>query len=168
LLSLDEPAAVYVSPFRRCLETIAPFAEKAGIEPVVDEDLGEVFVGDWEGKSFEEIVADDEELARKFREAEVLFSMSGGESGDELRERVRPAVERVIRAHPEGDVYVISHGGVINAYITGLLDFPHDMLYLPDNTSLNTVIIDGDEHRVKFLNDVRHLTSPELFGASGA
>ncbi len=163
LLAAEEPAAVYVSPFRRCLETIAPFAEKAGIEPVPDEDLGEVFVGEWEGKSFEEIVADDEELAKKFREAEVLFSMSGGESGEELRARVRPAVERIIRAHPDGDLYIVAHGGVINAYITGLLAFPHDMLYLPENTSFNTVVLDGDERRVKFLNDVRHLTTPGLF-----
>ncbi|MEX0991611.1 MAG: histidine phosphatase family protein [Actinomycetota bacterium] len=167
LHSLDTLAAVYVSPFRRCLETIAPFAEKVGIEPVLDEDLGEVFVADWEGRSFEEIAADDEELAQKFREAEVLFSLSGGESGQQLRARVRPAVERIIDTHPDGDLVVVSHGGVINAYVTGLLKFPHDMLYLPENTSFNTVVIDGHERTVKFLNDVRHLTSPGLFGASG-
>jgi len=164
LASLQEPpSVVYASPLLRCQQTIAPYVELGGPEPILDEDLAEVWVGAWEGRSFEEIVADDEELAARFREAEVLFSLSGGESGEDLRARVRPAIEAIIERHPEGDLAIITHGGVINAYVCPLLAFEHDMLYLPENTSFNTVVIDGADRRVKFLNDVRHLTDPDLF-----
>ena len=92
-----------------------------------------------------------------------MFSLSGGETGEELRARVRPAIENILEAHPDGDVVIVAHGGVINAYVCPLLAFEHDMLYLPENTSVNSVLVDGADRQVRFLNDTRHLTNPELF-----
>jgi hypothetical protein len=37
------------------------------------------------------------------------------------------------------------------------------MFFLPENTSVNSVVVDGDERRVRFLNDILHLTDPQLF-----
>lgn len=159
----DPPEAIWCSPFTRCRETIEPYAAASGARVRYDERLGEVFVGDWEGKSFEEIISSDEELARKFREQEAMFSMSpGGESGTELRARVLPAIEELL-AITQGTVYVVAHGGVINAYVATLLGLEQDMFFLPDNTSLNTVLVQGGAARVRFLNDVRHLTDPGVF-----
>jgi broad specificity phosphatase PhoE len=94
LLLMDRPAIVASSPFTRCLQTIAPFQEATGLEPKIEQDLGEVFVGDWEGAGFEEIVSGNEDLARRFREQEPMFSLApGGETGQQLRERVVSAVE---------------------------------------------------------------------------
>ena len=57
----------------------------------------------------------------------------------------------------------MSHGGVINAYLGDILGIPHDMFFLPDNASINTVEVDGDARSVRFLNDGRHLTDPGVF-----
>jgi hypothetical protein len=38
------------------------------------------------------------------------------------------------------------------------------MFFLPENTSINSVIVEGARRRVRFLNDVRHLNMPHLFG----
>ena len=161
---MSRPAAVYCSPFARCRETIAPYAGRAGLEPVLEEDVGEVFIGDWEGLSFEEIVSGNEELARRFREFEAMFSMApGGESAAELRARVVPAIDRLVGAHPEGEVVVVTHGGVVNAYLGHVLGIEEDMFFLPDNASINTVIVEEGRPRVRFLNDVRHLTDPAIF-----
>ena len=46
LLLMELPAAVYASPFRRCAQTIEPFRERSGVEPVLDEEVGEVFIGE--------------------------------------------------------------------------------------------------------------------------
>jgi len=164
LLLMPAPAAVYSSPFTRCIKTIDPFAERAGSEPVLDEEIGEVFIGEWEGLSFEEIVSGDEELARRFREFEAMFSMApGGESGEALRRRVVPAVERILGRHPEGDVLVVTHGGVINSYVGHVLGIEEDMFFLPENASINTVTVEGTSRRVRFLNDTRHVTDPRAF-----
>ena len=170
LLLMERPAALLMSPFARCRETIQPYLDATGIEPQVDEDLGEVFIGAWEGVRFEDIISGDEELARRFREQEAMFSMSpGGESGEHLRARVVAAVEAAVslvrRGAPDGPrtVVVVTHGGVINAYLGHVLDVPHDMFFLPENASMNTVEAEGDMRRMRFLNDVRHLTDPAAF-----
>jgi probable phosphoglycerate mutase len=163
---MDRPAAVFVSPFRRCRETLAPFAESAGIDATVVDDLGEVFIGKWEGLRFEDIVSGDEELARRFREQEPMFSLApGGESGEMLRARVVPTVEAALHGIPDGTVLIVTHGGVINAYLGHVMGIDHDMFFLPDNASVNTVLVDGDRRDVRFLNDVRHLTDPAIFVA---
>jgi 2,3-bisphosphoglycerate-dependent phosphoglycerate mutase len=169
LLELDRPVAVLCSPFRRCLETVAPFVEATGIEPVFDEDLGEVFVGSWEGESFEQILDSDEEVARRFREREPIWMYApGGERGSQLRARVVASVERGLADNPEGDVYVFAHGGVINAYLVDLLGIgDQDMFFLPENTSLNIVRVDGEERSLRFINDTRHLLGMRNPSAQG-
>jgi broad specificity phosphatase PhoE len=169
LLIMDPPTAIYASPFRRCLDTAAPYLAAAGRTAEVVDDLGEVFIGAWEGLSFEEIVSQDEELAKRFREQEAMFSIApGGESGAHLRDRVVPAVEDVIARHADGTVLLVVHGGVINAYLGHVMGIPHDMFFLPENTSINTVEVDGDHREMRFINDVRHLTDPNLFQARTA
>jgi probable phosphoglycerate mutase len=164
LALMGHPAGVYVSPFRRCGETLEPYLRHSGLRATVLPDLGELFVGEWEGVSFEEIISADEEMARRFREQDPMFSLTpGGESGVELRARVIPAVEGCLAEAGDGSVLVVTHGGVINAYLGHVLDVKHDMFFLPDNTSFNTVLVEGDRREIRFLNDIRHLTHPAIF-----
>lgn len=161
---MEPPGGLFVSPFRRCRETLQPFIDATGQSAQVDEDLGEVYIGGWEGLSFEEIVSGDEELARRFRQQEAMFSMApGGESGSELRARVLPAIERILTDRREGLCVVVTHGGVINAYLGHVLGLHQDMFFLPDHASLNTVRVEAGRPEIRFLNDVRHLTDPALF-----
>jgi broad specificity phosphatase PhoE len=167
LLLMEAPVAILVSPFRRCRQTLQPYLETAPDgtpRPVVDDDVGEVFIGSWEGMRFEDIVSEDEELARRFREQEAMFSMApGGESGRALRARVVPVVERAVDGMRSGTVLIVTHGGVINAYLGHILGIRHDMFFLPDNASINTVEVEGGTRSVRFLNDSRHLTDPGVF-----
>ena len=164
LTLMDPPAVVASSPFRRCRETIAPFLDATGADARLEDDLGEVFVGEWEGAGFEEIVAGDEELARRFREQEPMFSLApGGESGQELRARVVPAVEAILNLATDSTMVVVTHSGVINAYLGHIMGVEQDMFFLPENASINSVLVDGDRREMRFLNDVRHLTDPAIF-----
>jgi probable phosphoglycerate mutase len=164
LALMDAPAVVATSPFRRCVETIAPFLAATGLQAEAVEDLGEVFIGDWEGLGFEEIVGGDEEMARRFREQEPMFSLApGAETGAELRSRVVPAVERLVEGIADGTVVAVVHGGVINAYLGHVMGIPHDMFFLPENASINSILVEAGRRDVRFLNDVRQLTQPKLF-----
>ena len=87
----------------------------------------------------------------------------GAESGAGFRARVRGAVESILDGHPEENVLVFAHGGVINAYIGDLLGLRQEMFFLPENTSLNSVDFEGETRTVRFLNDVLHLTDPLFF-----
>lgn len=168
LASAATPVAAYVSPFRRCAETLAPIAERTGIEAKVVDDLGEVFVGDWEGVPFEELVAENEDfIRRRLHEHEAIFAQAPrAERGSELRARVVPAIEAMLAAAGHGDVLVVAHGGVINAYVGHVLGVDQDMFFLPENTSLTVVRADGDERAVRFLGDAAHLFFPGLWEAA--
>ena len=167
LALMTPPRAIYVSPFRRCRQTLEPYlraVDASAPQPNSVDDLGEVFIGAWEGMRFEDIVSEDEELARRFREQDAMFSLApGGESGAELRARVVPAVEKAIEGPDQGTVLIVTHGGVINAYLGHIMGIPHDMFFLPENASINTVQIDGSRRDVRFLNDARHLSDPGVF-----
>lgn len=165
LVLLPSPAVVYCSPFRRCRETVAPFVRLTGSEVRYVDDLGEFFVGEWEGRPFEEIVGNDAEMLRLYRGQEPMWHLApGGEELDAFRRRVVAAIDGILAADAEGDVVVVVHGGVINAYIAPILGLHEaDMFFLPENTSVNTVIVDGDARRVRFLSDTRHLTEPAFF-----
>ena len=164
LATMEPFAAVVTSPLRRTRETIAPYADAARIEVGVEDDLMEAHLGEWEGKAFEEILAADEAMLHRVRNQEPIWRHAPGVEGlDPFRARVRGAVERVLERHPEGNVVVVCHGGVINAFVAPLLGVEHEMFFVPENTSLNSVVVDGETRRVRFLNDALHLTDPQLF-----
>ncbi len=171
LASMDPPVALFVSPFRRCLQTVEPYARAIGVTPTVDDGLREVYTGEWEGVRFEDIFAANPEiLRRRLHDQQPMFNLApGGESGAELRARVVPAIERLLdeaiggAGGRDGNVVMVTHGGVINAYLGHLMGFDQDMFFIPENTSVNTVDVDGDGRRMRFINDVAHLAFPGIF-----
>lgn len=164
LRGMPEPAVVASSPLLRARETASAYAEPAGIDVRVEEDLAEAHLGEWEGKSFEEILSADEQMLHRVRNQEPIWRHAPFvEELGPFRARVHAVVERLLVAHPDGNVLVFCHGGVINAYIAALLGVEHEMFFVPENTSLNSIVAEGDRRRVRFLNDALHLTDPHLF-----
>jgi len=161
---MERPAAVYCSSLRRARETVAPFAKQAGIDVRYEDDLMEANVGEWENRSFEEILGTDPELLHMFRNQRAIWHRApGAEDIDAFRARVHGAIEAILERHPEGDVFVVAHGGVINAYVGPLLGIRNEMFFLPDNTSLNSLEVEGTSRRIRFLNDVLHVSDPHFF-----
>ncbi len=164
LVTMETPAAVYTSTMQRTRQTIAPYAELSGTEIHEEPDLIEAYIGEWERRSFGEILRSDESLLHRVRNQESLWGQAPGvEALAPFRGRVRAAIEGILQRHPAGNVVVVCHGGVINAYIAPFFGLDHEMFFLPENTSVNSVIVDGQDRRVRFLNDVLHLTDPHLF-----
>jgi probable phosphoglycerate mutase len=164
LLVMDAPAVVYSSTMRRTRETIAPYATAAGMDILEEPELIEAHIGEWERVSFRDILLADEEMLHRVRHQEPVWRYAPGvEQLRPFRERVHGAIDRILERHPVGDVVVVCHGGVINAYLAPIMGVDHEMFFLPENTSLNSIVVDGDARRVRFLNDVLHLTDPPLF-----
>jgi len=165
LLMMPDPAAIYCSTLTRARETIAPYLEATGRTAAYLDDLAEWHAGDWELKEFEELLTEHPEMpARVLFQDPVFVLAPNSEPVDAFRRRVVGAVEGTLASHPDGDIWVVCHGGVINAYIGHLLGVEdQEMFFLPPNTSINTVKVDGDRRTMWFLGDDTHYTSPELF-----
>lgn len=165
LLKMRPPAGLYVSPLTRARQTIAPYEAATGRTATVVEDVAEWFGGAWEFKEFEELLGQHPEMPGLIlRQDPVSFLAPGGEPWEAFQRRVVGAVEAALAAHSDGDVWIVCHGGVVNAYVRPLLGIRHqEMFFLPPNTSINTVRVSDDERSVWFLADDSHLTQPELF-----
>jgi broad specificity phosphatase PhoE len=172
LASIEPPVALYVSPFRRCLQTVEPIARATGVRAAVDDGLSEVHTGDWEGVRFEDIFATHPEAIRgRIHDQRPIFAMApGAETGAALRARVVPAVERLLataanasEGRDDGNVVMVTHGGVINAYLGHVMGIDQDMFFIPENTSVNTIDVEGERRRMRFINDVAHLAFPGIF-----
>lgn len=165
LSKMPTPAAIYSSTLTRARETIAPFAEATGAVVVYRDELAEWYGGEWEFKEFEELLALHPEIpGRILMQDPLMFLAPGGESFDEFQRRSVDAIEGALQAHPVGDVWVVCHGGVINAYLSHVLSIEEqDMFFLPPNASLNTVKVQGHRRALWFLADDAHFTEPALF-----
>jgi len=168
LLLMPAPAAVFCSPLRRARETVAPFAEATGTDVTYVEDLAEWYGGAWEMKEFEDIFRDHPEVAGLVRSQDPIWHLApGGEDQISFQRRVVDAVEDALARRPGGDVWIVCHGGVINGYVGSVVGIrDQEMFMLPDNTSLNTIVVDGDDRHLWFLNDTAHLSDPHLFGGA--
>jgi len=162
---LEPPAAIYSSTLARARETAQIYAERVSVPVAVRDDLCEWFGGEWEAMDFEQIFEQHPDAIDLFRNQNPAWHLApGSERADDFRRRCVVAVEAIIQAHPEGDVVVVAHGGVINAYFSHILGIRgQDMFFLPENTSLNTVVIRGEERLAWFLSDASHLTDPGWF-----
>lgn len=165
LAKMPLPAAIACSTLTRARQTIEPFVEATGAPVVYDESLVEWYGGDWEFKEFEELLAEHPEIPQRILLQDPLFHLApGGEPFEDFQRRAIDAIEDMLTAHPAGDVWIVCHGGIINAYLSWFLGLEgQDMFFLPPNTSINTVKVLGDHRALWFLADDAHVTEPELF-----
>ena len=126
LLVMDPPGVVYSSTMRRTRETIAPYATASGVEILEDDDLIEAHIGEWERVRFWDILREDEQMLHRVRHQEPVWRHAPGvEQLEPFRERVHRAIDGILERHPEGNVVVVCHGGVITAYVAPMLGIDH-------------------------------------------
>jgi alpha-ribazole phosphatase len=107
---------VFSSPLRRALESAELLAQ--GAEIVVLDNLSEIALGAWDGKTWDEIEAMDPELSRKKLENWTAVTPPDGEPWSDFERRVRSALDGVCaRRH---DAALVGHIAV-NACIASLL-----------------------------------------------
>lgn len=112
-----EPNVVYSSPLQRCIKLAV---ETFNQDIHIDEHLKEVNYGDWEGKSWEEINIDGDNL---WMYANVNNQPPNGESFSDLQSRVIEAVNNILKSKHE-KIAVVCHGGVIRSVLSYLLKSP--------------------------------------------
>lgn len=114
--------AVFASTAVRAQETAAPLAEARGLPVEVVDGVHEVQVGELEGRADPEALTRFVEVYRAWTEGELDLPMPGGETGRQVLDRFAAAVAAIRRAHPEGLVVVVTHGGAIRLVAEWMAD----------------------------------------------
>ena len=159
--SHEDVSAIYVTTLRRTARDRGTARwPRLGIEPRVERDLREVFLGEWEGGSFRRNVrrgppdrrADDGRgpVGRhpgRRADAELPGPGAGGRSS------------RIAAAHPDQRVVVVVHGGVIGAH-PGRRERRSGTAFAfvgADNGSITHVVVTRDRWIIRCYNDTSHL-----------
>jgi 2,3-bisphosphoglycerate-dependent phosphoglycerate mutase len=112
LVAVLQPLGIrrlYCSPYRRCRDTLAPFADAAGLKLVPDAGLRERRIAAvW--------VHDFREVWRRSW-GDFSYAVEGGESSWTCRARIAAAVEAMIARHPGETIGLGSHGNAIGLFM---------------------------------------------------
>lgn len=115
--------AVWVASHLRRTHQTAGAIGDAGLdvpELIVEPDLAEQDLGDWQGQPRDEVFARYGEW-HKLWVAPATTAAPGGESFADLIDRMVPAVERLVRDHRGRDIVIVAHGGTIRAALAHAL-----------------------------------------------
>lgn len=152
--------AIWSSPMHRAVETAQPLAELTGLSVSIDNDLAE-----WDRDSdtyipIEELKATNHPNWQKMMSGE----WTGSQDPVAFQAAVVAAIDRIILAHAGQTVAVVCHGGVVNAYISHILDLPKpNGFFHPEYTSIHRVMASSRGHRsLRSLNELTHLYGKDL------
>ena len=156
-LKSDPLSAIYVTKLRRTHQTAAPLAAHLGITPVVDPDLHEVHLGDWDGGEYRIKAAEGAPEFERAGRLQEWGEIPGAETTAALHRRVRRGLLRIAGAHPGERVAVFVHGGVVGAAMAVASGAEAFHFNGAANGSISRVVVLGDRMWVKGFNDCAHL-----------
>lgn len=114
--------AAVSSDLSRAVETARIVLGERTVPLRLDADWREMRFGDWEGLSWDQIVAANPELDPASSTSPRAYRPANGESFDELCERVRRAVARLEAELPSGGAALVAtHAGPLHALLAVLL-----------------------------------------------
>lgn len=120
--------AVVTSPLRRCAEFALELSLQLAVPLHKEARLREIHFGEWEGRSYAELMADDPAAVSRFYSDPFNHPPPGSESLLDFQARVVPALEDLCFGLYGRSPLVITHGGVIRLLLCHLRQWPLDRL----------------------------------------
>ena len=154
-----KPAVVYTSALQRCVVTGTIIANLCGVKAIPLEGLMDIDYGAWQMRTHEEIKAEAPEAYRLWRTAPQRVRFPDGESLQDLFARTADVLRLVLERHPADTVVMVGHDSVNRSILMQLLDQPLSGYgrLAQDPCTLNEIDVEGDEIRVRRINDTSHL-----------
>jgi broad specificity phosphatase PhoE len=152
---LSDISAIYTSPLQRARLTAEPIAAASGRSLVLDARLMEFGVGEWEGRSFEELHSELGFFSNMLQDQH--HRAPGGESRHDVTTRFVSAVEEFCQRHAGENIVVVAHGVAIALALAHWID--RDSAQWVNYRLQNTAVASIDLQRasIEYLNRTDHL-----------
>lgn len=147
--------AVYSSPIGRARKTTELIVDDALI--TFDEDLREIGMGDWEGRTQDEVRNADPERFHTFWNNPHVYESETGETFNQVMKRVESFLKKV-QAH-KGTILVVTHSIFIKALLAHVKGLPLDKLWSPPfihATSLTVIEGGGGKYEIVMEGNTSH------------
>jgi broad specificity phosphatase PhoE len=157
----DKPIRyLYSSDLTRTLQTAEKINAHLDLPLDIHKELREVHMGDWTGKSWDEIKEENSDYYQQWHSHQSDLPYPNGESGAQVFYRADRFLRRLVQCF-RNDMLVVTHGGWISSVVCGYMEIPMEKRYhiRVDNCSLTTLEYDPDQARFYVLNtnDTAHL-----------
>lgn len=124
ILKDEKVDKIFCSPLTRTKKLGEALSDLLNLELKLEEDLIEMNFGIFEGKDYKQAMRDHKEEWDMWINDYKNYKIPQGESLKEVNERVTEFIDKV--KDNEGSIIVVTHGGIIHAIITYLLNLKID------------------------------------------
>ena len=114
---------IYTSTLRRSKESGEIIAKAMGKKIVEDARINEIGFGSWEGKTAQDLLAENDPVYKKWMKGRWVTA-PGGESLQSLRKRVKAFLSYCEKKYKDKTIVVVLHGGTIRMILLELLNLP--------------------------------------------
>jgi phosphoserine phosphatase len=151
--------AVYSGPLSRAVKTAQAIASPHNLPVNIVANLNDIDCGEWEGLPLTEVKEKYEELYRDWVDTPEQVRLPGGETLDEIRDRVLPFVQDAVTRVEEGKIVLVSHRAVLKVLISALLTLDNGAFwsFKLDNCGLTRFNFDGSRAILTAHNDTSFL-----------
>ncbi|MBN1856306.1 MAG: histidine phosphatase family protein [Dehalococcoidia bacterium] len=157
-LAQEDVTAIYTSSLSRARQTADAIGRATGTAVVDEPKLMDLDCGEWEGLSVEEVKRRYPELSRLWQASPHLVRLPGGESLDDVAQRVAPLLDDVLKR--EGVVVLVSHRVVHKVAICALLGLGNSATWQIQMDTAGVTVFDCAAGRNVLMlhNDTSHLS----------
>lgn len=160
MLQRDMPIDhLYVSPLGRARRTAEIIGQAIDLEPQVVDGLREFNLGEWEGRSFQDL-HESEKLWERWA-IDTSFAPPAGESPQMFHARAVAYMVELAERHPDETLLVVGHGGFICNVLSVWLGNGSDEWRKWEPYNCAITIVAGQPHAWQGLlvNDTAHLSN---------
>ena len=143
---------IWSSDLQRARNTAKPYAERVGLPILLDRDLRETNVGDWQDRLVDDIIVECPKEMADFQNRRLDFRFPNGENSADVYARASRAIARIAEENDGKTVAVFGHGGVIRTLCRHWLGLtPEQFHQAPNITNASVTVVRYDRGRVEFL-----------------
>lgn len=145
--------AVFSSDLLRALNTCNEYLKISGKTAVKDQKLREIFAGDWEGKTFDELQVEYKEAYNIWLTDIGNSCPDNGEAVKELTERVVNRITEIANDNDGKTVAIFTHATVIRSFFNFAYGKPvREMKNLPWSTNASVSVAKYDNGKFEVLD----------------
>ena len=150
---------IYSSDLGRAYQTAEIIGNKLNIEVEKTEALREMNFGTWEGRIIKDIIEEDPELYKMWRNEPHLAKIPQGETLSQIKERTDAFIKEINEKYDGKHIVLVTHSLCARIMLLSFLDLDVKNIYRINqaNTALNIIELRDYGPVVMKMNDTTHI-----------
>jgi alpha-ribazole phosphatase len=146
----------YASDLKRAVDSAKSICRDRSIRPVIRPAFREMNMGDWDGKSWEEVKRENPKIRALFFYDLKNFYFPGGENWTQFRSRVLKGLKILLKENQGKDILLAAHAGVNRIILARALGLRFKNMFFMDQgyACLNIIECYGNSFKVVLMNGI--------------